>query len=111
MFGPIHWRSDGTAVFATPLGKGHIPLIALTDLGFFARYSFDNRELVSGKDLEVASEMVGRDHLVETFKRVTGKNAVFVDQTLDEWFMNVDDPDRPLAREQNDTTTWRENFS
>jgi hypothetical protein len=31
---------DGTRVFAAPLGKGHVPIITLPDLGYFARYIF-----------------------------------------------------------------------
>ena len=59
MFGPHNKRADGTYVFSTPIGQGHVPMIALSDLGFFARYSFDHRAEVSGKDLEVASDWVG----------------------------------------------------
>ena len=58
MFGPIGQRADGTFVFASPIGDGHVCMIALEDLGFFARYAFDHRAAVSGKDLEVASEWV-----------------------------------------------------
>ena len=43
MFGPVAKRQDGTVVFASPVGKGHVPMIALSDLGFFARYIFDHR--------------------------------------------------------------------
>ena len=50
-------------------------MIALSDLGFWARYSFDNRESVSGKDLEIASHMATGDDIVEAFKKVTGKKA------------------------------------
>ena len=113
MLGPLNIRSDGTFVFATPIGKGHVAMIALTDVGYFARYSFDNRELVSGKDLEVASEMVGWDHLVETFKRVTGQKAVVVHQTVDEWLNNLNYMDMPIAGERrapDGSTTRRENF-
>lgn len=117
MFGPLTRRADGTYVFAAPIGNGHIPMIALSDIGYFARYSFDNRALVSGKDLEVASDMVGWDYLVDTFKKVTGKKAVAVYQSADEWFANFKDTDRPVyheVKEQNPNApvlTWKENFS
>ncbi|KAI0668171.1 hypothetical protein C8Q78DRAFT_279650 [Trametes maxima] len=39
-------------------GNGHVPLIALTDVGFFARYLFDNREAMSAQELEVAGDRV-----------------------------------------------------
>lgn len=91
-------------------------MIALSDLGFFARYSFDNPERVSGKDLEVASEMVGWDYLVETFTRVTGQKAVVVNQTIDEWFENFTGVDKPFANErlENDpdgSVTWKQSMS
>lgn len=116
MFGPLNRRGDGTYVFATPAGSGHLPMIALADLGFFARYSFDNREEVSGKDLRVASDRVGWDYLVQTFTKVTGKPAIVVHQAYDDWADNFDNTDLPVANELHGTeegataTTWRTNF-
>ncbi|CAL1716920.1 unnamed protein product [Somion occarium] len=115
MFGPLNKREDGTFVFATPVGNGHVPMIALADLGFFARYTFDHRVETSGKDLEVASDIVGWDYLVSTFQKVTGQKAVALYQSLDEWFKNLDHTDKPIANEQTKvgphTTTWRKNFT
>lgn len=115
MFGPIKKRSDGTFVFASPIGNGHVPMIALSDLGFFARYSFDHREEVSGKNLEIASQMVtwyGPDGVVETFKRVTGQKAVYVPQSVDEWMGNFTNTDMLMAVDtEQGSTTWKENFS
>jgi len=112
MFGPLRKRVDGTYVFATPIQAGQVPMIALADLGFFARYSFDNRARVSGKELEVTSELVGWDHLVATFTRVTGKKAVVLNQSLDEWVENFTNVDMPVANEEGaGTTTWKQNFS
>lgn len=114
MFGPLNKRKDGTFVFASPIGDGHVPMIALSDLGFFARYAFDHRSEVSGKDLEVASQMVhwdGPEGLVETFKRVTGQKAVFVRQTVDEWMNNLDHTDEPVALDmEKGNTSWKTNF-
>ncbi|KAI5117440.1 hypothetical protein M0805_007010 [Coniferiporia weirii] len=116
--GPLTQRADGTFVFASPIGDGHIPLITLSDLGFFARYSFDHRKEVSGKDLEIASQMVGWegvDGVVETFKRVTGQKAVFVRQTPEQWMGNfIDLENRPFAVDipvESGGTTWRKNFT
>jgi len=112
MFGPLTQRPDGTHVFASPVGTGHVAMITLRDLGFFARYSFDNRVLVSGRDLEVATAMVGWNELVDTFRRVTGEKAEFKRQTVDEWFENFTSVDGPVAREGGvGSTTWRKNFS
>ena len=94
MFGPLNKRSDGTYVFAQPVGNGHVPMIALKDLGFFARYTFDHREETSGKDLQIASEMVSLDTIVNAFKAVTGKKAVALYQSLEEWFDNFTNPFR-----------------
>lgn len=86
MFGPLNKRKDGTFVFASPIGNGHVPMIALPDLGYFARYTFDHRQETSGKDLEVASEMVQWSELVKTFQKVTGSKAEYKPVSLDEWF-------------------------
>ena len=113
MFGPHERLEDGTLVFASPIENGHVPIIALRDIGFFARYSFDNRALVSGKDLQVASDWVGWDYLVETFTKVTGKKAVYVHQPFDEWVKGFDGADGPIANERSfgdGSTTWKENF-
>lgn len=114
MWGPVTRRDDGTYVFAAPLGEGKAPLISLKDIGYFARYSFDHRAEVSGKDLEIVSEMVGRNELVSAFTKVTGKKAVAVDLSVDEWFENLTNVDRPVANERphgDGSTTFRENFT
>jgi hypothetical protein len=114
MFGPITKRNDGTFVFATPAGQGHVPMIALEDLGFWARYTFDNREATSARDLEVASDMVDWEYLVSTFKVATGQNAVIVHLTMDDWADLFNGTENPVANERpvgDGSTTWRENFS
>lgn len=60
-------------------------MVALADIGFFSRYTFDNREITSGKDLEVASEVIGWDDLAKTFTKVTGEKAIYLPLSLDEW--------------------------
>jgi uncharacterized protein YbjT (DUF2867 family) len=90
MFGPWHIAADGTREFHSPIGDGHVHMIALSDVGFWARYSFDNRDAVSGKDLEVASQAVGWNELVTTFKRVTNLPAVYVPIALEDWFDRID---------------------
>ncbi|KAI0373524.1 nmrA-family protein [Pilatotrama ljubarskyi] len=112
-FAPIRVRPDGTHVFATPIGKGHIPMIALSDLGSFARYIFDHREETSAQELEVASDMVGWDYLVDTFTKVTGKKAEYVSLSLEDYFslLNQDDVNKPVASEAPPgATTFKENF-
>ena len=113
MLGPLRRRKDGTFVFAAPIDDGHIPLIALADLGFFARYTFDHRASTSGRELKIASEVVGWDQLVATFCRVTGQKAVFLRQTPTAWFASYRNTDGPVANERragDGSTSWRRNF-
>ena len=58
MLGPVQ-REDETFVFNAPIGDGHMPLIALVDLGFFARYTFDHRVVISARNLEIATICIG----------------------------------------------------
>lgn len=111
MLGPVQ-RGDGTFVFDAPLGDGHIPLIALEDLGFFARYTFDHRAETCKKNLEITTEMVGWDHLVATFKKVTRQGAVYNRETVDGWFSKMQNVDKPVAAEgEPGSTSWKENFT
>ncbi|RPD63751.1 nmrA-family protein [Lentinus tigrinus ALCF2SS1-6] len=114
IFGPLKARPDGTHVFASPVGAGHVPMIALQDLGFFARYIFDNRAATSRQELEIASDWVDWDYLVKTFTKVTGKKAEYSPVSIDDWMALFLNTDQSLANEQrrgDGTTTWRENFT
>ena len=114
MFGPLKRREDGTPVFVTPIGNGHVPMIALEDIGFFARYTFDHRAETSGRELLVASDVVGWEYLRETFERVTGRKAEVIYVGIDEWMKNFDRTDNPIANERSrgdGTTTWKQNFT
>jgi len=121
MFAPVKQREDGTYVFAAPLNDGHVPMIALSDLGYYARYIFDHREEMSAVDLEVASDMVSWDYLVKTFTKVTGKKGEYVRQTLDEFFeLRSAVADKAVAHDlrkaeeqaaERKNITFRENFS
>ncbi|KZT67933.1 NAD(P)-binding protein [Daedalea quercina L-15889] len=114
MFGPYKKREDGTVVFVTPLGKGHVQMIALEDLGFFARYAFDNRRTTSAQELKIATDRVDWEYLRATFEKVTGQRAEVIYQSFDDWCKNLKNADRPIANERgpidNGSTTWRENF-
>ncbi|KAI0085409.1 NAD(P)-binding protein [Irpex rosettiformis] len=113
LFGPVHKRADGTFVFASPVGQGHVTMIALEDLGWWARYVFDHRVDTSAKDLEVASDIVDWNYLVSTFKAVTGQKAVFLPLSIDEWMNLFDGTDKPVANERtfgDGSTTWKDDF-
>ncbi|ETW83182.1 hypothetical protein HETIRDRAFT_126462 [Heterobasidion irregulare TC 32-1] len=90
MFGPMYEHTDSTLVFASLIGDGYVPMIGMSDLGFFACYTFDNHALTSGKDLKITSKMVGWYHLVLTFIKVTGKKA---------------------RKAGDGSMTWKQNFS
>ncbi|KAJ6509081.1 NAD-P-binding protein [Mycena vulgaris] len=115
LFDPLNVRKDGTVVFAAPVAGGQIPMIALKDLGWWARYTFDHRAETSAVELNITSERVGWDYLVKTFTKVTGKPAVFKPQTLDEWWGNFDDGiNDPVASDKkkgDGSRTIRDNFS
>lgn len=99
-------------MFSSPIGDGHIPLIALEDLGFFARYTFDHRIETSARNLEIATEWVGWDHLVATFTKVTGQKAEYNRETLDVWFSHMENAEKPVAAEGGaGSTSWAENFT
>ncbi|KZT67944.1 NAD(P)-binding protein [Daedalea quercina L-15889] len=114
MFGPYKKREDGTVVFVTPVGKGHVQMIALEDLGFFARYAFDNRRTTSAQELKIATDRVDWEYLRVTFEKVTGQRAEVIYQSFDDWCKNLKNTDRPIANERgpidDGSTTWRENF-
>ncbi|KZT02264.1 NAD(P)-binding protein [Laetiporus sulphureus 93-53] len=114
MFGPWKKREDGTVVFVTPIGKGHVPMIALSDLGWWARYTFDHRAETSGVDLKVASDWVGYDYIKSTFEKVTGQKAEVIHLPLDKYFDLYENADRPVSNEEKvgeGSITWRQNFS
>ena len=113
MFGPVK-RPDGTFVFAAPMGDGHVPMIALADIGFFARYAFDHRALTSGQELKVASEVVGWEDVASAFTKVTGHPAVFKRLSIEGWMDLFDEATLqtpfgggPLTFEENFSGWWR----
>jgi len=106
-------ESDGTYIFEAPLGKeGRVPMISLEDLGWYARWIFDNPTESSGLDLKIATEHVGWQSLAETFTKVTGKPARFNDLSMDEYFARFGEKaDRPVAYQAPNGMTMRQNFT
>jgi len=84
-------------------------MIALSDLGWWVRYVLDNRASTSGKDLEIASDMVGWDYLSEVFIIDAGTPSVHKRITLDQWFECLTGAHQPIANEEGDrsTTIWQ----
>ena len=113
IFGPLNRRKDGTFVFATPVGQGSVSMVALADIGYFARYAFDHRNASSAHDYRVASDIVSWDYLTSTFRKVTGSKVAVVYQSYDDWVANFTNTEYPVANEReigDGSTTWRENF-
>lgn len=114
MCGALNIRDDGTVVFAAPIGDGRMPMIALSDLGWWTRYTLDHREETSGKDLRVASDWVRWGYLSETFTKVTGIPSVYKPVTIDEWLACMQDINRPVANQKkvgDGSTTIRQSFA
>jgi len=106
-------RADGTFVFPHPIGDGAVPMISLDDLGRYARWIFDNPERADGMDLEIATQHVTWNNLIESFMKVNpDKKAIRVDIPLEEYFKTTgrkkDDPLTsfvPNAEGSSDSTT------
>lgn len=104
-------REDGTRVWASPIGdKGTIPLIALDDIGWYARHIFDNAPSTTGMDFKLCSQMVTFPEIVETFERVTGLKGEYKALSFDEYFA-LWQGDFPLASDMpKGSMTWEQNF-
>jgi len=86
MFAPQQ-LPDGTFAFAAPIDKGYVSMIALDDLAYYVDWIFANPKSSTGIDLAVATEDITYDQLVKTFTEVTGKKAVNVNLTEEQYFV------------------------
>lgn len=116
LLGPSVRREDGTFVFTSPIEDGHMVMVALDDLGFWARYTFDHRAETSGKHLAIASDLITWGDLAATFTKVTGHPAVYERKPIDEWWEGFEGADRPLAVDARKEGTYgsitvRENYA
>jgi hypothetical protein len=101
---------DGTRVFAAPLGNGHVPIITLPDLGYFARYIFDHPAETAGKNLEVASDYLAWADLVAAFTKVTGLPAIYQPVSYPQWLAAHPLKDAPAAVEDPTGISFADNF-
>src|SRR6266536_162416 len=115
-----HQQPDGSYQFVAPLGQGAVPLIHLEDLGLYARHLFDNPSSYNGVDLKVATQHVHWADLARTFTKITGKQATYLDVSLDDYFNNYYPAGRKAVDRKIGTSvdkkdktlqTWRQNFS
>jgi hypothetical protein len=110
-------NGEEVLVFKAPVGKGAPPMIALEDLGRYARWMIENPERSSGMNLKVATTHVSWDELAKEATIVTGRKAIFRDLSLNEYFSSgiFSTPDAKVGERGNggdDTLqTYRENFS
>ncbi|KDR74238.1 hypothetical protein GALMADRAFT_227329 [Galerina marginata CBS 339.88] len=107
---------EETYVFQGPYGRVPWPLILLEDLGRYARWQFDNPTLSSGQNLRISTEDISWADLAKTFTKVTGKKAVYREQTVEEYFdaYPYGDPDAKVGHSVADDGTllsFRTNFS
>ncbi|KAJ5894672.1 hypothetical protein N7495_006363 [Penicillium taxi] len=103
-------KPDGTHVFSFPLGKGRLPLIALPDLGTFARIIFENRTEWSGRTLGITSQFVTGEEIASTLTKVTGVTAVYEPCTGEEWVSRIPGSSGPVASTDPTGPTSRENY-
>src|SRR5262249_46049724 len=97
-------------VFAAPLGKGHVPIITLPDLGYFARYIFDHPAETAGKNLEVASDYLAWADLAAAFTKVTGLPAIYRPVSYPEWLAAHPWKDARVAVDDPTGTSFADNF-
>ncbi|MGG6267291.1 NmrA/HSCARG family protein [Leptolyngbya sp. AN03gr2] len=76
---------DPTLVFTLPMANKPWTMIALDDIGVFARYIFGHPEQTVGTTLAVASQSITMQEVVETFTEITGIQAVYDPFTVDQF--------------------------
>lgn len=73
-------------IFHAPMtGNGKWQMVALEDLGEFARIMFADRKQWGGRTLRIASEELSMQEIVEQFEETTGIPAVFHPMSDDEF--------------------------
>ncbi|EJU04873.1 NADP-binding protein [Dacryopinax primogenitus] len=84
MFHPIKME-DGSFVFHSSIGNGHLPLIALEDVGTYVQWIFDNKSRADNLDLVAVTDIPDYPTIISAFEKVTGKKAHWVDLPYDEY--------------------------
>ena len=83
--GPRYGAEKDLYVFAAPLHDGALPMVHLEDLGRYVLWALENPSVSNGLTFGVATEHVTWSHLVESFVKHTGKQAIYYDIPLPEW--------------------------
>ncbi|KIW01700.1 uncharacterized protein PV09_06879 [Verruconis gallopava] len=77
---------NGVVTWRMPLSDGAVPFVALEDCEYYVRWIFDHQDQANGMDLEVAVDHIGVAELAAAFAKVTGRPAVYVPVSLDEYW-------------------------
>ncbi|KAF8310196.1 NAD(P)-binding protein [Clavulina sp. PMI_390] len=110
LFAP-HIMNDGTRIFISPLHEtSRLPLIALDDIAWWVRHTFDNPKEFSGRPLALGSDHLTQSEIVETFKRVTGLPAESLLVPMDRYFAQVNGREIPVAFDKPQGKSYDENF-
>ncbi|EXJ84815.1 hypothetical protein A1O3_05488 [Capronia epimyces CBS 606.96] len=77
--------TDGTALFALPLGDGAIPFIHLGDFGKYVHWSLSHPDQSNHRDFGIATAHVSGNEIEAAFSAYTGKPAKYVDLDINHW--------------------------
>lgn len=128
ILGPRKSPDGTTTLFTYPLGEGALPLIHLDDFAKYVGIITSRPTEFAGQDLHVASFHASGSDIAETFVKVNGRSAKYVDIPLAAWLnaafgYQPRGVDLPIAREMYPTDisaekerfllplSWGQNFS
>lgn len=115
MIAPRWDEATSTYVFYAPLGDGALPMIALDDLGEYARWIFDHPDTSAGINLEASSLHVRFDEVARAFTKVTGHKARYQDVPFKQYFDSFVREDASSSHQVSATEpgvlTFRESFT
>ncbi|CAF1016611.1 unnamed protein product [Rotaria sordida] len=72
-------------IFTFPMADKPIVLVALDDIAWFVKYSFENPNKSIGKNYYIAGDNITMDELVRTFSEITGIRAKYDDMPLEKY--------------------------
>lgn len=72
---PDYFGKVFTAAWETSLKSKSLQLVATSDIGFFAAAAFVNPEASKNHAFSLAGDELTFDQMVDTFKRMTGKDV------------------------------------
>ncbi|GAA1655171.1 NmrA family NAD(P)-binding protein [Actinoplanes couchii] len=83
--------------FVLPFGDGHYPMIALSDIGWFAAYMFTNWQSWGTRDLAVVGDRLSGADIARTVERHTGIPAEYRNLPLEVVVASVPEVGHDLA--------------